>query len=232
MMSIKMFFLKGMRKLFLPLFPLGRRLPLRYQAALALSECESELRHLSDIIPTGTTAIDVGANAGMYAYALSQRFKKVVAFEINDDLTDELAAYNPGNIEIVHQGLSSKVDHATLYIPIFKGRPLTGWASLQPGNCPDAKNHLEKSVTISRLDDFQVQDVSFIKIDVEGHEMEVLKGASETIAAHRPHLLIEVREENLNQVSEFFAPLKYRICQLQDLIQVSGSPGNYFFIPN
>jgi len=183
------------------------------------------------VIPKGETAIDVGANSGMYSYKLSKQFKKVFAFEINDDLTEEITAYNPGNIEVIKQGLSSKVDRAVLYIPVLEGRSLTGWASLQPGNCPDTQEHIEKPVEICPLDTFQFQSVSFIKIDVEGHEIEVLKGACETIKIHRPHLMIEIKEENLEWVTKFFGTLRYRMCQLQDLINVSGSKENYFFIP-
>lgn len=231
MLSAQKFVIKAIRKTLLSILPLDKRLPLRYQAALSLGECESELRHLQRVIPSVGSAIDVGANAGMYSYKLSQHFEKVFAFEINADLTQELSACNPGNIEIVHKGLSSDVDSATLYIPIYQGHPLTGWASLQPGNCPVAQDHLEKPVEVCRLDDFQLDTVSFIKIDVEGHEVEVLKGAYDTIKTHRPHLLIEVREENFERVSDFFAPLHYRTCQLHDLVGVPGSEGNYFFIP-
>lgn len=229
---IQKFLVRAARKLILPRLPIQNRLPLRYRTSLLLNECENELRYLSTVIASGETAIDVGANSGLYSYKLSKQFQKVLAFEINDDLTQELSAYNPGNIQIINQGLSSRSDRAVLYIPVLEGRPLTGWASLQPGNCPNAQEHVEKSVEICQLDTFQLQSVSFIKIDVEGHEVEVLKGACETIKRHRPHLMIEIKEENLECVSKFFEVLSYRMCQLQDLINVPGSKENYFLIPN
>jgi FkbM family methyltransferase len=229
---IQRFLIKAMRRLLLPRLPLPTRLRWRYAATLRLRECEPELQHLFAVVTAGDTAIDVGANSGLYTYSLAQRFQRVLAFEINADLTSELAAHNPGNIDIVHQGLSDRAGVATLYIPILKGRPLTGWASLRPGNCPDTEIHLEKSVNIERLDDrTDLQSVSFIKIDVEGHEREVLQGAYETIKTHRPQLLIEVKSENLAWVSQFFAALNYQYCQLQDLIGIPGTQENYFFMP-
>lgn len=228
---IQKFLIRAARKFVLPRLPLKNRLPLRYQAALSLNECENELKHLSSVISDGATAIDVGANSGLYSYKLSKHFRKVLAFEINDDLTEELAACNPGNIEIINRGLSSKDDRAVLYIPVLEGRLLTGWASLQPGNCPSTEEHIEKTVEICQLDAFQLNAVAFIKIDVEGHEVEVLKGAYETIQTNRPHLMIEIKQENLEWVSKFFETLNYRMYQLQDLIGISGSSENYFLIP-
>jgi hypothetical protein len=46
------------------------------------------------------------------------------------------------------------------------------------------------------LDDFALSDVSFIKIDVEGHEESVLRGAHRLLSEQRPSLLIELEERH------------------------------------
>lgn len=62
------------------------------------------------------------------------------------------------------------------------------------------KKIIEKDVQVKRLDDFGIADVDFIKIDVEGHELEVLKGGAATIERYRPVLLMEVH----SNIKDFF----------------------------
>jgi FkbM family methyltransferase len=219
------------RTVVLPATPRRLRLPARYWLHHLEGSCEDELRYLPRLGCRGQVAIDVGANEGLYSYRLSKLFSKVYAFEINDELTGELAAYNPGNIEIIHVGLSSRQGSALLYVPVVNGLALTGWASLAPGNCPDTREHLEKTVTLCPLDTYKLRDVSFIKIDVEGHEPEVLKGASQTLATNRPLVLLEVKRRNMDEVCSFFAGLGYRKRKLQDLVGREGSEENSFFVP-
>ncbi len=166
-----------LRRYLLPLLPKKKRLPFTYWLYCS-GDCENELIYLQKICQQRNTAIDIGANVGLYSYRLSLLFKKVYSFEINIELTEDLEVYNPGNIEIINTGLSSSEGEATLYIPVLNGHALTGWASLRAKNCLDTNQHIEKPVNIAKLDNFALQDISFIKIDVEGHEIEVLKGSS------------------------------------------------------
>jgi FkbM family methyltransferase len=221
----------ALRRAALPVLPRRRHLPLRYLLHLLDGGCENELRHLDSLAPPGDTAIDVGANEGLFSYRLASRFARVYAFEVNDSLTKDLAAYNPGNITIVHEGLSSRQGDATLFIPMVRGRALTGWASLAPGNCPDTDEYVEKPVTISPLDRFELNGIAFVKIDVEGHEVEVLNGARRTLARNRPRVLLEVKPPNRQAVDAFFDQLNYTLQSVADLIGVPGSPENLFFVP-
>ncbi|MEY2549321.1 MAG: hypothetical protein QOD64_1903, partial [Verrucomicrobiota bacterium] len=54
----------------------------------------------------------------------------------------------------------------------------------------------EIEVETRRIDDYDLVDVGFIKIDVEGHELAVLAGAANTLARHTPNLLIECNDEH------------------------------------
>ena len=53
------------------------------------------------------------------------------------------------------------------------------------------------TVPIHRLDDYNFIDVSFIKIDVEGYESEVIRGGRETILREKPVLLVEIEQRHL-----------------------------------
>jgi FkbM family methyltransferase len=214
------------------LVPQKAKVPFRYCRSVLDGSIENELRYLHRITRGNGAAIDVGANIGMYSYKMSKLFSKVYAFEINGELTKELASYNPGNIEIVNIGLSSREGNAVLYIPILNGLPLLGWASLAPNNHPDTQEHIEKKVKVCPLDKFNIQAVSLIKIDVEGHEVEVLKGAIHTLTHSRPTVFIEIKQNNVDEVLNFFANLKYQKRKLENLIGITGSTENFIFLPS
>ncbi|HEX4958637.1 MAG TPA: FkbM family methyltransferase, partial [Lacibacter sp.] len=63
---------------------------------------------------------------------------------------------------------------------------------------------------IKRLDDFAISNVDFIKIDVEGFETDVLKGAAATLAQHQPVVMIEVFENSREEVEQMMQQYGYR----------------------
>lgn len=224
---------KIFRKIAYIVLPGKLKLSFLYWFHCRFEDCENELLYLRDFAGERLhAAIDVGANKGFFSYALARHSKKVYSFEINNELTKDLQAYNSGNIEIIHCGLSSKKGDATLYIPRKNGQLLTGWASLRPGNCPGIDEHLEKDVSICTLDELDLRDISFIKIDVEGHEIEVLKGAINTLRQYSPRVLVEVKDENIQQVFSFFQKLHYTPHKLEDFVLAASSHENYIFLPD
>ena len=231
MKTMKQLLSKVLRRLVLPLLPASRKLPFMYQLHILDGLCENELRYLDRIGSKHQTAIDVGANQGFYSFRMSKYYNKVYAFEINAEVTKDLVDYNPGNIHLITEGLSSRKGEAVLYIPVLNGFALNGWASLAPGNCPDTREHIEKPVRIGTLDALAIEDVSLIKIDVEGHEVEVLKGAGETLKRNRPVIIIEVQEHNQNEVGALLEALDYQRRELQDLAGHKGSPQNHIWMP-
>lgn len=222
---------RALGKIVYGILPSRLRLPFRYQLAAVDGSIEPELRNLRQLVAKTDVALDIGANYGLYAYRMSEIFSEVHAFEINDELTNDLARYDRGNIKIHHAGLSSKPGEATLYIPVLDGLPLTGWASLSPGNYPGATGCITKAVKLDTLDNFRLKRVSFIKIDVEGHELHVLEGAKQTLIDNRPVLLIEIKEANRAAVLGFLSELNYAERPLTDLIQRAADSENYLFVP-
>jgi hypothetical protein len=51
--------------------------------------------------------------------------------------------------------------------------------------------------------------VSFVKIDTEGHELEVLRGAVQAMNSSRPVPIIEVMDRNLAEITSYFKDLDY-----------------------
>ena len=230
-MKLRDFACRVARKVIYPLLPQTARLPFNYWLHVVAGSVEPELRHIRSICKQRNVAIDVGANVGLYSYRLAQLFPKVYAFEINEGVAADLVSYHARNITVIHSGLSSVQRDLTLYIPIANGVQLNGWASLQPDNCPDTQMHITKSVRVQPLDSYFLSNVSFIKIDVEGHEVEVLHGAVKTISANRPVVLVEVKERNWERVSSFFETAGYEEISLRSLADVDAAAENHIFVP-
>ena len=124
-----------------------------------------EMSILKDIVGSGN-AIDAGANIGLYSYVLAKLCKSVEAFEPNPACASALEDYGASNIKVHVVGLSSEECVKSLHIPIVNGLELRGWASFSL-KVEGEQKIIE--VPVKRLDDYHFIDVSFIKIDVEGH---------------------------------------------------------------
>jgi FkbM family methyltransferase len=219
------------RKAVLPFVPARYKLNFIFWLERKSGKAELELFYLDRICSVFENAIDVGANIGYYSLQMSKLFKNVYSFELNEELTVNLKNALIENIAIMNIGLSNKDSLETLYIPIKNGIKLFGWASLQPNNCPDTNEHLQKAVRVKPLDSFSLRDISFMKIDVEGHEVEVLEGAINTIFKYRPVVLIEVKEVNLEKVFNYFKSLNYKVGRLEDFVIANGGIENFIFTP-
>jgi FkbM family methyltransferase len=201
-------------------------------ALTRLNTIEPEIAHLERFIPVGGVAIDVGANAGLYSYGLSRFCKKVHSFEINPAHCRMLRDYAAPNVEIHGIGLSNAPGEKTLYTPVHpSGLILESWASLEPGNCPGTREYLETIVRVVPLDEMNFPECIFLKIDVEGHELQVLEGAKKTLLRTHPRILIEVRDTNIAAVDQFLESLAFRRNDICNFILRPGAPGNYFYLP-
>ena len=158
---------------------------------------EPELRELPRLVAPGSLAIDVGAHFGMYAHALARlvgKSGKVIAVEpVAEDAAFLREAVRQLRLPVTvcECALSAKNGEAELHVPVLHGKEKTALASLE---VHDAGGETRTVVT-KTLDDLlegETLPVSFVKIDVEGHESAVLEGARETIANHKPNLLIEI----------------------------------------
>ena len=207
----------------------------RHWVYLHWEDCEPELRFLEKILPPGArrTAVDVGANHGYYAVALSRHFKQVQAFEIIPELAGDLRRAPIPNMTVWTEGLSDRPAGATLHIPIrADGYRLLGWASLKAGNYPGIDRHEEIAASLNTLDAHAFEGVDFIKIDVEGHELAVLAGAIQTLRRCRPVVLLEVRPANDEAVRRFFGELGYEGKTIGALAGVKAPPSeNLIFLP-
>ncbi|HKR53892.1 MAG TPA: FkbM family methyltransferase, partial [Chthoniobacterales bacterium] len=166
---------------------------------------EPELRMLPELVPVGCTAIDVGANRGYYSWALSSLAASVEAFEPNPILARFAQTKLGRRARVREVALSDHGGIATLYVP----RRASGASLHIIGNLGNVYAHDdvdEMEVRLATLDSYGFEKVGFLKLDVEGSEMEVLAGARETIRINRPIMLIEllagIHENHLARIEQ------------------------------
>lgn len=174
---------------------------------------------LLEFLIDGGTAIDVGANKGLYAYGLSKTADQVLCFEANPALAEKLSKAVPSNCRVIEKAVSSESGRCTLNIPeTDRGVPSPNTATLETVTGTLAKT-LE--VDMVSLDDVykadNLKDVRFIKIDVEGHEEAVVNGAKTLIEKERPTLMLEFNnptDEPSQRLFAYFADQNFRAMQL------------------
>ncbi|HLL26828.1 MAG TPA: FkbM family methyltransferase [Xanthobacteraceae bacterium] len=153
---------------------------------------EPELALLDRLVPRGGTAIDAGANYGIFAYALAAIADRVVAFEPNPDCARFARRMLRGRAEVHELALSDAEGRATFHVPLSDEGMVLHFAGNLKGTHSQFRNRKTYQVEVRTLDSFDFSDVRFIKADVEGSEREVLDGARKLIERDRPALLLEL----------------------------------------
>ena len=149
------------------------------------------------------TTVDIGANRGMYVYWCLRYSPLVIAFEPSSVFCDRLRRAFPKNV-IVHQcALSDVSGAARLRVPMLDGSAEFGLSTLEIGNDLDGRPTTEVVIQKVVLDDLGLANVGFMKIDVEGHELSVLRGCRKLIERLTPRLLIECEERHRPNALEF-----------------------------
>jgi FkbM family methyltransferase len=153
---------------------------------------EPELALLAKLVPRGGTAVDIGANQGVYAYALADIADRVVAFEPNPDYAFFTRWMLRGRAEVHELALSDESSRGTLHVPLSDRGVVLHLAGSLKRTHSQFRNNKTYDIEIRRLDDFGLMNVRFVKVDVEGSEREVLDGARATLARDRPIILLEL----------------------------------------
>jgi len=123
-------------------------------------------------------AVDVGAHVGLFSFYLAKRFATVHAFE-------PVAAHRECFAVNVTAG------NVTLHDCALGERDGSIAMHTSEGSSGDSWVDGDGEIPMKRLDDFSLQDVDFVKIDTEGHELFALHGGEETIKRCRPCIIVE-----------------------------------------
>ena len=150
--------------------------------------------------------IDIGTNYGNFVLPLSNLFNEVHCFEIDSDLREalKLNAEQKDNIVIYDCGLGSSEAEVRFHYHRPTGTSHVcdvEYMTEENDRCRWHQHHKFGYEKIKTLDSFNFNNVGFIKIDVEGYEIEVLKGSINTIEKNRPVFWIEFNpKRSMDQV--------------------------------
>lgn len=174
-------------------------------------EGEPEVRLLPQLCHRDKLAIDVGANIGTYAYHSRRHASRVVAYEPNPGLAQRLQRLLP-EVDVRNLAVSDQAGEVVLQVPVsHDGVQQHELASIAQHFDGPVVEHRVRSVT---LDSEQHAEVGFIKIDVEQHELAVLRGTMQTITRWRPNIMTEAAplkyEAGLVQTYAFLLQLGYK----------------------
>lgn len=175
---------------------------------------ERELDYLDKIVPRGAVTVDVGANCGLYTQRLARLSGQVHAFEPSHDMADLLRKTSARNVSIHEIALSDHAGDAELFTPHGDRGLVYGRASLEQQEMEaSARDVVATHVPLARLDEVVLDDVSFVKVDVEGHELNVLHGSTDLIERCQPVFLVEAedrhRADATRRVFDFFRDQSY-----------------------
>lgn len=153
--------------------------------------------------------VDAGANIGNHSIFFSKYFNKVYSFEPNPT-TYKLLKINSkisNNIIVKKIGLSNR--EAVSYL--LENKTNLGGAKLIKEK---SKNTIDIHLrTLDHELNFIKEKIQLIKIDVEGHEFEVIKGSKSTILKNRPIIIFEQQlddfPENFKRIKKFLHDLNY-----------------------
>lgn len=194
-----------------------------------------------DLIPLGLrhgeTALDIGANFGIYSYAMSRavgKAGKVYAFEPIPStykalkIVGRLLGFTK-NVEFVLKGCSNENGKISFSVPV-QGSGAFSAGQAYIGRRNDEHEGKEGQVRwettteieaeVVRLDDFlpPTGELSLVKLDIEGAELFCLRGAEELVAKYLPTIICEINPWfldgfgiKLDELTGFFFDLGYRL---------------------
>ncbi len=173
---------------------------------------EGEAKVFGQILKPGQVVVEAGANIGAHTVCLAQRVGptgQVWAFEpqrlLFQILCGNLALNSISNVRCAQQAVGAKAGSIT--VPMINYHVRSNFGGLALG-----KYDVGESVPLITLDSLNLPRCHFIKADVEGMEQQVLEGAVDTIARHKPILYVENEiRDNSDDLIRFIDSLDYNL---------------------
>ena len=185
---------------------------------------KAELQHMLELIQPGSTVFDIGAHKGGFLFWMQRAVGtsgKVYGFEpqpaLSQYLLDMKDLFDWRNVTVEPMGLSSMSAEKPLLVPTASGETSPGATFVDKKKTEE--DFISFSVQVTTLDEYctqyDISNVSLIKMDTEGHELDVFQGAQEMLRRERPHLIFECEQRHLqsprtmDDVFAFLADLGY-----------------------
>lgn len=196
------------------------------------------VRAYERLVAPGSAVLDIGANVGAHTLHLARLVGpdgKVWAIEPTDYATSKLEANIALNPELADRIVCRQVmlvdrDGGIEVPPLHSSWPLTGEADLHEqhgGRLMPTRN--ARAMTLdSLIRECGIERVDFIKLDIDGHECGMLRGARETLRSWHPTILLELSphqlDENGGSIEDLVDQLAAVGYVLQDLASRAALP--------
>lgn len=152
---------------------------------------EGEVDLFRQVVRAGDTVLEIGANLGAHTLVLAQLAGKagqVHAFEpqrlLFQTMAGNMAVNSVTNVYAYQKAVGEVPGH--IKVPVLNYEQEVNWGGLELGKWEQGEE--VEQITVDSL---PLDACHFIKIDVEGMELDVLKGAKETISRFQPLLYVE-----------------------------------------
>ncbi len=216
--------------------PVSGKISLKYRETLGLSSLLygtfelAELEFAARYLRLGDQAMDVGANVGIFSVLIGKAVGEsgnVLAFEPAPDNISRLKANldrnGLGNVQVIACALGDSERQMNLHLATDPAYP--SLLDVQSG----LSDGTQVSVRVRRLDhaweEAGMPQIAFIKMDVEGAEPDVVRGALHLLQSCHPTLLIEANtSEHLSILRQLLLPMGYKMAQPEGF-----APHNYLF---
>lgn len=191
-----------------------------------------ELSLMKKFIRQDSSVIDIGANSGHHSLFFSRCAKNVYSFEpyekVFKKMQERIKENNIKNIKVYKYGIGSKNGMLTFYPPDNKNEGGGSFIKMQN------KEGLNLEVINGDKVLREVKNIALIKIDVEGMELEVLKGLKQTIKKHKPVIFVEMLPESQKNLSIPTGYKAYVVDANRPFLFLFNKPGGSItpFIPN
>lgn len=168
---------------------------------LVSAEEEKDLCILGFVVSQGDTVVDVGANYGVYTRALSKLVGEqgqVIAIEPIPEtfaiLKYSVRKWKLNNVKLLQYAISNKAATLLMTVPRYERGGGANYyrASVSHGASEGLRSVSVRAETLDHILAENSGQVSFMKMDVEGHELECFLGAGELLTKHRPSILVEL----------------------------------------
>ncbi|MDG2046349.1 MAG: FkbM family methyltransferase [Halioglobus sp.] len=177
-----------------------------------------EAKLLRSVIAQSSVMLDIGANAGIYSTIMEDIVgsENLYIFEPLPHLHRVLKK-RFANAHVFDLALSDKEEIRNIRVPLIEGARVDARATFNSHTESNQTGSEEVAVQLLSLDSFakvaNLVSLDLIKIDVEGHELEVINGGVETIARFKPLILIEIESRHhkfpITEIFARFASLGY-----------------------
>ena len=172
--------------------------------------CEEEIDICKQLLNDNDVVIEVGSNIGSLSIPIAKIIPKGRLYAIEpqkvifDMLVDSFKINNISNVSFYNLAIGDK--KCDVYLPDLDYDVFNNFGGISL----TIQGIETKQTTLDNL--IEIVSLKLIKIDVEGMETEVLKGASNLIIKHRPFIYCENdRKENTSKIFDFLISMNYRI---------------------